>query len=81
MPDVTADGIKEQRPLKRIATNKKCSSSQALLAKLDSGSGITGREFQKLFTKCDTCGCIMTRRVFVAHNCDVIDLTGDTDLE
>ena len=52
-----------------------------LLANLGSSSGITSWDFQKLFVKCDLCGCVMMHHVFAAHDCNVIDLSGDTDLE
>ena len=72
--DVTADNMEEQWPFKCIT---KCNSSQSLTSPL----GITSQDFQKLFVKCDQCGYIVARHVFVAHDCDLIDLTGDTDLE
>ena len=56
-------------------------NSSLLIARIDSPLGITGGEFQKLFVKCDMCRYTMTRHVFVAHDCNVIDLTGDTDWE
>ena len=52
-----------------------------LLANLGSSSGITSQDFQRLFVKCDLCGCVMMHRVFAAHDCDLINLSGDTDLE
>ena len=71
--------MQEQPPLKHIATNERKFSQ--LLAKADSASGITGQEFQKLFIKCDLCRCVMMHHFLAAHDCDIIDLTGDTDTE
>ena len=80
VPDVTADGADEQQPFKRIAMNGEHNSS-LLIARIDSLLGITGGEFQKLFVKCNMCGYTMTCHVFAAHDCKVINLTGDTDWE
>ena len=79
MPDVTTNDVQEQPPLKYIATNEH--KFPQLLTKANSASGISGQEFQKLFIKCDLCRCVMTLFFLAAHNCDIIDLTGDMDME
>ena len=75
MPDVTGEDIQPQR---HLAIGGFGRASQ-LVACLDSATGITHREFQKLFAKCDSCSGIMTRRAFPDHKCNVIDLTTDSD--
>ena len=78
IPDVTADEVQEQQPPKHLATSKGSDSSQ-LLARVDSASGITHQQFQKLFKKCSLCGSVMTCWAFHDHGCVVIDLTTDSD--
>jgi hypothetical protein len=55
-----------------------------LLLRLDAimRPGLTAREFMDLFVRCNRCGLIMTRRVFLSHDCtsanaemEVLDLT------
>ena len=78
IPDVTADEVQEQQPPKHLATSKGSDSSQ-LLACIDSASGITRQQFQKLFKKCSLCGSIMMHWAFHDHGCIMIDLTTDSD--
>ena len=74
MPDIMGEDIQPQLPLKHLAIDGLGRASQ-LLAHLDSVTGITGWDFQKLFVKCDSCSGIMTHHTFPDHECNIIDLT------
>ena len=78
MPDIMGEDIQLQLPLKCLAIDGLGRASQ-LLAHLNSATGITCQDFQKLFAKCDSCSGIMTRHAFPDHKCNVIDLTTDSD--